>query len=710
MSPRPPETPALTGNASRVQTLLLAGVLLALALVLSLDTLRGGETWLSLATGREILAGGIPREDTFSHTRPGAPWIVDGWLGCVLLALAAQAGGPAALVVLRAAVILGVIAGWLMLCRRRPGALWGIALTAPLALALAPLFLVRPALFTSLLIVWQFVLVDIALRDRRRWPLWLLPLVCALGVNLSSHAVFGLAFLAIYLAGLTLQGALRRREDIRDAGNAASEFSRTLALWPWLLAAAVALLLNPYGPWAPLQPLRTLGGWVARMSPEHRSTLALFQGDSALALVSRLVTLALGLMAAWAAAFSRMNLGANLLMVPLAAAAAWRVGFVVDAAFLAVALIGPALGETLASLVRTAGPRRAAAARWILTAAGLFAALGIGLLCRPVWSAHRSPFRPDPASYPAAAMDFLAEHRPFGQGFHPLDWGGALRWHLGAPNTPGGPVEVYADGRLEVYGLPFLAGDYGRVATAALDEPTWRTILDARGVNWILISPRGPAFRPLAEALYRRQDSHNLAERDWALVHFDDHALLFFRRAALDGAHGADLALGFRADPAWAREQSPGLFRNHPEWIATLLRMIDEQPGNRTAVELLLAMEQAMGSTEHRALALERLLTFDLETPVRAQTEHALGLLHYNQGNAASALPHFERAVELEPEAIPIREAHAAALWMLHREAETVAAYQAILELDPRNAQAREALREHEAGTLWDEAPPPPIP
>lgn len=148
----------------------------------------------------------------------------------------------------------------------------------------------------------------------------------------------------------------------------------------------------------------------------------------------------------------------------------------------------------------------------------------------------------------------------------------------------------------------------------------------------------------------------------------------------------------------------------HEKWIATLLRMIDEQPGNRTAVELLLAMEQAMGSTEHRALALERLLTFDLETPVRAQTEHALGLLHYNQGDAASALPHFERAVELEPEAIPIREAHAAALWMLHREAETVAAYQAILELDPRNAQAREALREHEAGTLWDEAPPPPTP
>ncbi len=61
-------------------------------------------------------------------------------------------------------------------------------------------------------------------------------------------------------------------------------------------------------------------------------------------------------------------------------------------------------------------------------------------------------------------------------------------------------------------------------------------------------------------------------------------------------------------------------------------------------------------------------------------------------GRVQAALPHFQRAVELEPRAADLRTSLAQALHLLGRTAEAVREYQTALQLDPRNRAARAGL------------------
>ena len=259
--------------------------------------------------------------------------------------------------------------------------------------------------------------------------------------------------------------------------------------------------------------------------------------------------------------------------------------------------------------------------------------------------------------------------------------------------------------RLEVYGREFFRNDYARVAQAHEQDPSWSQILEGHGVSWILIDQSDLATRPLVQALYRRQEAQGPDRRDWGLVWFDDNALIFFRRDAFEEATWDSLALGFRADLAWMGEISAALLRVNPQWLDRLVALVEANPGNRLAVDLLLAAEQKLETFERRAFALEHLLTFGLTDEERARAEHALGMVHFRRGEQERALARLEAARALSPDSLPIALDRAGVLWTLRREEETVAAYRAVLEIDPSNAQALEALLEFEAGRLWRDHP-----
>lgn len=693
--------PSRPGGGTLAQAVLIALALGLCAVVLCIYPLRDADTWLHLAIGRHIVqTGAVPRTDPFSHTDPQGVFILQEWLGGVLLYLVERVAGVAGLIGLRVGLVVAIVAGWLLLCRGRPGAIWGVGILAPLVLGFAPRFEVRPFLFSVVILVWVLVLVDLALRGRRRWPLFVLPAVFALWINLHAGAVMGWAYLVLFTGGIWLQTALPSREGWSERtglGDLLPGEARRVFLWT--AASGLALFLNPHGWRGVFYVFHLAPAWVGG-NLEHASLLRhlrTYAEAGGSEVFNQIFLFALVLMVAWGVTLVRLPLGATALLLLVAGLTLWRARLIVDLGVLAVALIGPALGETLRALVQRRGLSRWS---WALTLVLVMLALSVAVVQRPLGPGRRFGSGVDQSRYPRAAFEFLAAHRPpRGEGFHPIEWGGPLLWHFD------GAVKVYACGLLELYGRDFFVDEYARVALAYQQRPSWADILQRRGVTWVLLPRGNPGFAPLTEALYRVQEAENLADRTWALVHFDDNALLFFRRDAFSPEAWEGLALGFRADRDWMSRVSTGLLRAHPQWRERLVAIGEADPDNHLASQLLLVIEERLDSREYRALALDRYLRRELSPAQRARAEYALGKLLAEGGDWAAALEHFRVAQNLQPDDPDVALGIAGALWFLRREPETVAAYEAVLRLDPRNAEAIEALRAHRAGQLWAEHP-----
>ena len=702
------------GGTSLGQWATLAGALVVCALALTFTRVSGHDTWFQMSVGRLIVESGweVPHFDVLSHTREGAPWVANEWLGAVTLYLSHQWAGFAGLTLLRVLTVLSMVVAWLLLCRGRPGAIWGVVLLACFALAMAPRFYVQPSLFSSALLLWQIVLVDHALRSRRRWPLFALPPLYVLWINLHSGAATGWLLLGMFVAGLYVQARLRTQEGRLERTDLGHVTPRdVMRVVPWVAAAAVGMLLNPNGLAAITYPLHLAATWV-RVSADQVSMLEHLRSYGGSELFNRIVLTAMVVMVAWALSLGRIHLGASLLLLVAGVLAIWRARLFIDFGLLAVALVGPPFGELLASSVRRVAPRFAATPvagsrrlSWVLTL-GLVAGVGLtAALCLPRGAHHRLGFGFDKRQYPAAALDFLASHRPAkGEGFHRREWSGALLWHSH------GQMRDYIDGRLKIFDQEFFINDYGRVSYGYEQEPSWSQILESHDVTWILLDRRDPNTLPLRERLYVRQEAQSDAARTWSLVWFDDTALVFFKRDAFDAETWRGLALGFRADQAWMKERDAGELRLHPEWRQKLVTMMEENPDNSTAVELLLIAEEKLGLTEHRAEVLERLLAFEMPPAERSRTEHALGLLRLQEGDAQTALGYLRAARRSDPGSVEIALSLAGLLWQLRMEEETVTAYEEVLALDPGNPEASEALRAHRDGTLWDEHPDSAVP
>jgi hypothetical protein len=111
-------------------------------------------------------------------------------------------------------------------------------------------------------------------------------------------------------------------------------------------------------------------------------------------------------------------------------------------------------------------------------------------------------------SYPAAAVDFIANNNLPQPIFNEYVWGGYLIWRL-YPN-----YRVSMDGRADVYGDDLI----DEFLSVHDGEPKWRESLDRRGVRTVLVQPDVP----LASLL--RVDA------GWQKVFEDQSSIIFVRR------------------------------------------------------------------------------------------------------------------------------------------------------------------------------------
>lgn len=190
-----------------------------------------------LATGRLILADGIPDADPYSFTAAGAAWSVQSWLVSLLFAGAERLGGDAALH-LSIMAMTTVLAALVWVVTRPAGGLLSRVALSGLAIGVGAATWAERPLLVGLI---GLCLVVLAAEDRFD-PRWLIPVMW---IWVNSHGSFplGLAALGCYYVG--------RRLD----GEPADVERRALI---WCAVGIVAGAVGPLGPAILAFPLQLL--------------------------------------------------------------------------------------------------------------------------------------------------------------------------------------------------------------------------------------------------------------------------------------------------------------------------------------------------------------------------------------------------------------------------------------------------------------------
>jgi len=555
---------------SRAVTALLGATAAAAALF----PLASFDLWWHLAAGRWIVAErAIPRTDPFSYTALGARWIDHEWLFQLLAYGVHELGGVAGLTLLRVAVVVAISLVALRFVRREAGIptpAAALLLVPPLLLVARVRFLVRPELLTLLAAVLLTVAVLRTDRPRAGWrELWWLPPLFVPWANIHAGAISGLMILAAVLAGTLLNRILAPRGLAAESPPGTPSASTLGGL---LAASTVACLVNPFGAHVLVVPFELTA--LMRDGPYVNSEWQPLDPGAHWVAVGLLLAAAVLVASRW----RRLDWAA---LLPLAMVAVLAVRHARG-----LGLLGVLMPLLVARMLRPAGAGGAPRLAGIrpAAAAAVLAATAVAL---PV-SGYQ--FRPglgiDRRQIPVAATAFLEREDPPGNILNTYKFGGWLTWRL-FPAT-----RIFMDGRNEVF-LDLAV----RLDRAKRDSREWRRLLDDLDVGHALL---GYADRPLRVRLVDPDGGPDrLVERPytvvqfprsrWALVYFDDTAMVMVRRtpdaASLIARHEYRQlypeSVAHQLETIVAGDADPRIV------VAELERALAADPGNRRARQLL---------------------------------------------------------------------------------------------------------------------------
>jgi hypothetical protein len=483
------------------------GIALALGLAaafgLCLGPIQNPDLPWHLAAGRWMAENvQVPRQDCFSWTKAGTPWIDFEWGSQLAFYALYRAGGNAALWLFKAAgffslalLLLALLRAWGI------GGLWpGLAAPAFMA-ALLQSQDVRPELFSLMALMLQLFLLE---RRRLGLPLPKAPLLLAAHAglyaawaNLHSGFPTGLGLCAVYAAA----DLLPPREPPRGPGPMA-----------WAAAGLLGTFLNPWG-------LRLYAVFADHW--EHRALLRELVMEWGRPRIGNIYQTLYWLLIAFSFSGFLLAAARGEAVAAEHAAAAAVFGLFSSLAFRTTAyatiLVFPLGLRCWHAMDCPPGLRRARAAS--LAAALAFLAWRAGIIVRHEGFLRTiAPCRGEPAG---AAAFLRAEKRVLsGLNFYnPYDWGGYLDWAL-FPD-----YKVFMDGRYIF--IHVLAS-----ADAALSTPVaFGKFLDRRGIDLALISNdnRMTGFRDVLPA--RPFAAYAMPGREWALLYWDSLAEVLVRRS-----------------------------------------------------------------------------------------------------------------------------------------------------------------------------------
>lgn len=453
------------------------------------------DVWWHLRTGQLIVQNhSLFHTDPYSFTRFGQPWINHEWLSEVLLFGLYRVAGFGGLIAAFATVISATFLLVFVRCSGRPYlaslmTLWG-------AVTSAPSWGVRPQMLSLLLGSIFLVLLE-ASEQRPKLLWWTAPLML-LWVNLHAGYPIGLAFIALFLIGETLEAAIGP-----EPWQKSTPRLKQLAMAFGLCLALVAL--NPNGVQIYWYPFETL-----RSAAMHRFIHEWFSPDfhdrSYLPLLLMLLALVAGL-----ALLPRCPRLRNLVLLLATVPAALRS---IRHIPILVLVIVPVLAELAQAWLQRSGttrlfrtPLTGTASRTLVINLVVLFAFTVLTVFRVRHVVNRQA-EAEGKNFPVAAAAFLQQqHRPEPMLNH-YNWGGYFIWKL-YPQ-----YRVFMDGRADVYGDALMT-DFS--ACYYLTD-NWSKSLQTWGIQTLVLPPDAPLITALRSG------------PEWEQIYSDSEAVILIKR------------------------------------------------------------------------------------------------------------------------------------------------------------------------------------
>jgi hypothetical protein len=471
-----PESPLPETDKARSFTAVL-GLLVALItfayFAWSNDRVLGdADLWWHVKTGQDILLNrAVPWVDTYSYSYAGQPWIAKEWLSQVFLAVAYNIWGWNGVLLesLLVAVLAFVLLYNHLAQNLRPVAAAVVVIVV--AIALTPVVIARPHIFTFALVVVMTSKLFGAAEKETPPPWWLLVLI-VLWVNL--HGSFTFAFV---IAGFAFLDAMEKNR-LHDRG----------LVMRWIIFLALCplvTLINPYG----IQPfvigLNLMSGiqamtLITEWQPFNAQVDPIDEIGMLLVLGTLLCTRPkLGIFRIFFVLFTLHMMLTHIrfiyiffLSIPIIVS--W-----------AVAKANPSLSwETWAAMPRDALETAAGNNRNMILVIGTVLALVAFAAASIV-----HPFRPPPRRTIDGAFAYIKEHNLTGPVFNSYNMGGPLILN---------GFKTYIDGRADQMFQGQFLQDYVNTADAA-DTTTLQKILEENQMTWTIFPATDPRNQALAK-------------------------------------------------------------------------------------------------------------------------------------------------------------------------------------------------------------------
>lgn len=498
-------------------------VALPLVLVVAMGfrhKLRLLDFWWHLKIGEIIVeTGSIPRTDIFSFTAEGTTFVLQNWLTETFYYLIYRLGGLELLIVANTIVLLGALIPIYHLCwdslrRARPTAVAvGFAV-----LALAGVYSnVRPQTVSFLFFsVFYWVLLRYVKGGNS--PLWILPLLTVLWVNLHGAFVLGLGLiLLISLAELTRTMAFGEQPETMP-------YQKLIRLFIVFLVSCLTSLINPetsgvydyvltvlrdpgsqvyVSEWQPPN-IKTFSGLVCFYGPFFISLPIIFYSRRKLNLTELILFLGF---AAFGLSSLRNGIWFSLVLSPILASQ-------LAATKLSDGLNRSRLQRFWASRVSGASVDRKAVPTVNLAVALLML---LGCVVSAPWIqpllTHQPLWEEDT---PVGAIDYIESQQLRGNIFHSQAYGDYLIWRLW-PHQ-----KTFLDGRVHLFG-----GDLVEKYSSIFRDRCWEYWLAPYDIQYLFLRVSSKSERTLME---KALDSSN-----WQLLYEDHLSVLLVRTSLRSG-------------------------------------------------------------------------------------------------------------------------------------------------------------------------------
>jgi hypothetical protein len=470
---------------------LMAVMLVAVALIGAESRLIDPDTWWHVTVGEQILKTHTwPTSDQFSFTARGAHWIAYEWLGDVVLALPARAGGLVGLAwfqkVMVTALTLLIYFYAYLVCKNSKAACIASAVVLPLA----PMaFTLRPQMFGYIFLLLTLICLQL-FRDGHNKALWFLPPLFMGWVNTHGTFVFGLLVIGVYwIAGLV---------DFRvgDLSGSRLEQPQRVKLLVTLLLCVVALLITPYGSQIAANPIE-----MAFLQPVNIANIQEWQPlSSANAVGVYLLLFAVVLFLAQVTLRLSYRIEGMILLLFSMYAAFAHLRF----AMIFVVFAAPTVAFILA---RWLPPYDSGKDKWALNIA-IIALVFLGIVkYRPSLKTLETAVARD---YPVQAVEYLRTHPQSVGIFNEYGWGGYLISQLGPTQL------VFIDGRADLYEYSGIFADYLEASSGQVNAPA---ILARHNIRLCLLNRTSALAALLAHS------------ENWNQVYSDTLSVIFVQRA-----------------------------------------------------------------------------------------------------------------------------------------------------------------------------------